>query len=72
MNGWVTSNAVVCRYCRAHTILAAERYDSDQKQLENIWEFATHNAFSDPERAAVSFALAASVIPNAVNENIKT
>ena len=72
MIGWVTSNAAGCRYCQAHTIRAAERYGAEQEKLNNIWEFKTHSAFSDAERAALNFALAASVIPNAVDETIKT
>lgn len=71
MIGWVTSNAAGCRYCQAHTIRAAERYDANQEQLDNIWEYKTHAAFSDAERAALNFALAASLIPNAVNDEIK-
>lgn len=72
MIGWVTSNATGCRYCQAHTIRAAERYGAEQQKLDNIWDFKTHNAFSDAERAALNFALAASLIPNAVDETIKT
>ncbi len=71
MIGWVSSNASGCRYCQAHTIRAAERYGANQEQLDNIWEYKTHLSFSDAERAALDFALAASVIPNAVNEDIK-
>ena len=71
MIGWVSSNAAGCRYCQAHTIRAAERYGAEQQQLDNIWEYKTHAAFSDAERAALDFSLAASVIPNAVDENIK-
>ena len=72
MIGWVTSNAAGCRYCQAHTIRAAERYGANQEQLDNIWEYSSHPSFSEAERAALNFALAASVIPNAVNEDIKT
>jgi uncharacterized peroxidase-related enzyme len=72
MIGWVSSNAAGCRYCQAHTIRAAERYGAEQEQLDNIWEYKTHPAFSNAERAALDFSLAASMIPNAVNENIKT
>ncbi len=71
MIGWVSSNAAGCRYCQAHTIRAAERYGAEQEQLDNIWEYKTHSAFSDAERAALDFSLAASVIPNAVDKNIK-
>lgn len=71
MIGWVTSNAAGCRYCQAHTIRAAERFGANQEQLDNIWEYKTHSAFNDAERAALNFALASSVIPNAVNDQIK-
>lgn len=72
MIGWVSSNATGCRYCQAHTIRAAERYGAEQEKLDNIWDFKTNNAFSDAERAALNFALVASLIPNAVDETIKT
>src|SRR5690606_33311333 len=70
MIAWVSSNATGCRYCQAHAISAAERYGAEQEQLDNIWEDKTHPAFSDVERAALDFSLAASVIPNAVDEHI--
>ena len=71
MIAWVSSNSTGCRYCQAHAIRAAERYGAEQEQLENIWEYRTHPAFSDAERAALDFSLAASQVPNAVNAEIK-
>ncbi len=71
MIAWVSSNASGCRYCQAHAIRAAERYGAEQEQLDNIWEFRTHSAFSEAERAALDFSLAASQVPNAVNARIK-
>ena len=68
--GYVSSNATGCRYCQAHTIRAAERYGAEQEQLENVWSFRTHPAFSDAERAALEFAIAASQVPNAVDDEI--
>ncbi len=67
MIAWVSSNAAGCRYCQAHAIRAAERYGAEQKQLDNIWDYRTHPAFSDAERVALDFSLAASQIPNAVD-----
>ena len=72
MIAWVSSNATGCRYCQAHAIRAAERYGAEQEQLNNIWEYKTHKAFSDAERAALDFSLAASMVPNAVNAEIKS
>ena len=71
MIAWVSSNSTGCRYCQAHAIRAAERYGAEQQQLDNIWEYRTHSAFSDAERAALDFSLAASMVPNAVNADIK-
>ncbi|GBF18076.1 carboxymuconolactone decarboxylase family protein [Arenibacter sp. NBRC 103722] len=47
MMAWVSSNATGCRYCQAHAISAAERYGAEQEQLDNIWEYRTHSAFSE-------------------------
>ena len=69
--GYVASNAAGCRYCQAHTIRAAERYGAENEQLENVWEYRTHPAFSDAERVALDLALAASTIPNAVDEELQ-
>ncbi len=71
MIAWVSSNTSGCRYCQAHAIRAAERYGAEQEQLDNIWEYRTHPAFNEAERAALDFALAASQIPNTVDDTIK-
>lgn len=71
MIAWVSSNATGCRYCQAHAIRAAERYGAKQEQLDNIWKYRTHAAFSEAERAALDFSLLASQVPNAVDAEIK-
>ncbi len=68
---YISSNASGCRYCQAHAIRAAERYNADRDQLNNVWDYKTHDAFNDAERAALDFSLAASVIPNNVNKEIQ-
>jgi uncharacterized peroxidase-related enzyme len=68
--GYISSNVAGCRYCQAHTIRAAERYGAEEEQLNHIWEFRTHPAFSEAERAALEFAVASSTIPNAVDSAI--
>jgi len=68
---YVSSNASGCRYCQSHAILAAKRYKASEEQLHNIWEYKTHPAFSDAERAALDFSVAASIIPNSVDEVIQ-
>jgi uncharacterized peroxidase-related enzyme len=68
--GYVSSLAAGCDYCQAHAIRAADSYGAPQLQLENVWEYKSHATFSEAERAALDFALAASVIPNAVSDEI--
>ncbi|KOY86276.1 peroxidase [bacterium 336/3] len=70
MIGYISSHATGCQYCQAHTIRAAERYGAEQEKLDHIWEYRTHTAFSDAERVALDFALAASTVPNAVDDTI--
>lgn len=70
MIGYLSSYTAGCRYCQAHTIRAAERYGGEQEKLDKIWEYKTHPAFDDSERAAFEFAIAASTIPNAVTQEI--
>lgn len=67
---YLSSMTTGCRYCEAHAIRAAERYGAVNEQLENIWEYKTHPAFSEAERAALDLAIAASQVPNAVNDAI--
>ncbi|MEE8118338.1 MAG: carboxymuconolactone decarboxylase family protein [Gammaproteobacteria bacterium] len=69
--GYISSHAAGCRYCQAHTIRAAERYGAEAEQMENIWEYKTHPTFSEAERVALDFALAASTIPNGVDDELQ-
>ena len=68
---WVSSNAAGCNYCQAHAIRAAERYGAEQEQLDNICEYRTHESFNEAERTALDFSLAASQLPNAVDEELQ-
>lgn len=68
--GYLSSYTAGCRYCQAHTIRAAERYGAKQDMLNNIWEYKTHPAFNDAEKAAFDFAIAASSVPNAVTDEV--
>jgi uncharacterized peroxidase-related enzyme len=69
--GYVASHAAGCRYCQAHTIRAAERYGADAVQMRHIWEWRTHPAFDEAERAALDLALAASQVPNGVDAELQ-
>lgn len=67
---YVSSLTTGCRYCQAHAIRAAERYGAETEKLANIWDYKTHPAFSEAERAALDLAVAASSVPNAVDEEV--
>ena len=69
---YLSSMTTGCRYCEAHAIRAAERYGSSQERLENIWEYKSHVAFSEADRAMFDLAIAASQVPNGVSEEIKS
>ena len=68
--GYVSSRVAGCQYCQAHTIRAAQRYGGSDKRLETIWEFRSSPLYTDAERAALEFAIAASSVPNAVDDEI--
>ena len=68
---FISSATTGCRYCQAHTILAAERYGASKERLENIWEFESQDCYSDAEKAAFRFVVAASKVPVAVTNEIE-
>jgi len=71
----VASNAAGCRYCQAHTAHTAHGNGVSIEKLQKIWEFQSSDLFSEKERAALHFALAAGSTPNHVtpehHENLK-
>ncbi len=69
--GYVASHATGCRYCEAHTILAAERFGSSPERLATVWQYQSSPHFTAAERAAFDFALAAASVPNAVTPEIQ-
>ena len=68
--GYIASTTAGCRYCEAHTALAAERYGGRPDRVQEVWNFETSNLFTEAEKAAFRFAQAASSVPNAVTPAI--
>jgi uncharacterized peroxidase-related enzyme len=68
--GFIASQAAGCRYCQAHTILAAERFAATAERMAAIWDYAQSPLFTAAEKAAFDFALAAASVPNAVTPAI--
>ncbi len=61
---FVSSNASGCRYCQAHTSSSARRVGASSEKVAAAFEFDSSPLFSEAERAALSLAYAASVVPN--------
>lgn len=66
--GHVVSQAAGCRYCQAHTLLGAKNFGVSDEKLADIWTYASSPHFSERERLALDFALAAAAQPNAVTD----
>lgn len=64
------SRAAGCQYCEAHSLVAAKIHNVSQEKLDAIWEHRTSPLYSEAERAALDFALAAGAVPNAVDAEI--
>src|ERR687895_48802 len=64
----VASTAAGCRYCQAHTATAASHMGFDVDKIEAVWEFESHDRFTDAERAALRVARDAAQVPNAVTD----
>jgi uncharacterized peroxidase-related enzyme len=64
----VASRAAGCQYCMAHTIEGAALFGVEEKKLASVWEYQASPLYSEAERAALDFAFAASVVPNAVTD----
>ena len=60
--GHLASANAGCRYCEAHTVLAAKRFGASDERLAELWGFRASTLFSDAEKAAFEFALAASSV----------
>lgn len=66
----LSSGATGCRYCQAHTALAAERFGASDARLAEVWTYSSSAAFSDAEKVAFDLAIAASCVPNGVDEDL--
>ncbi|MBT8060569.1 MAG: carboxymuconolactone decarboxylase family protein [Gammaproteobacteria bacterium] len=64
------SRAAGCQYCEAHSLVAAKIHGIDQDKLDAIWDYRTSPLYSEAERVALDFALAAGAVPNAVDAEL--
>ncbi len=66
----VSSRAHGCQYCMAHTAGGALRLGVSEQKMAAVWEYATSPLYSEAERVALDFALAAAAVPNDVTEEL--
>jgi len=64
------SRAAGCQYCEAHSLVAAQIHGISQEKLDAIWEYQTSPLYSEAERVALDFALAAGSVPNGVTPEL--
>ena len=68
---YISSNTAGCRYCQAHTIRAAERYGGEKERLEQAWDFENSSLFSEAEKVALRFTIAASSVPVSTSQKLE-
>ena len=64
----VASRAAGCRYCMAHTAGGALRFGVEDRKLAALWDYRTSPLYTEAERVALDFALAAGSVPNDVDD----
>ena len=66
----MASQASGCQYCKAHTSVSATRLGIDEEKMQAIYDYARSPLFSDKERIALDYALAAASVPNDVTDEL--
>ncbi|GAA4355338.1 carboxymuconolactone decarboxylase family protein [Kangiella marina] len=62
------SRAAGCQYCEAHSLVAAKIHGISDEKLEAVWEYHSSELYTDAERVALDYALAAGSVPNTVDQ----
>ena len=68
--GHLASKASGCLYCQAHTLLGAKNFGVSEEKLAAVWTYAESPLYSEKERVALDFALAAAAQPNDVTDEL--
>jgi uncharacterized peroxidase-related enzyme len=66
----VASWATGCLYCQAHFANNMARSGIEPEKIQNIWNYERSPLFTPAERAALSFAHAAALVPNGVSDEL--
>ncbi|MEM6801269.1 MAG: carboxymuconolactone decarboxylase family protein [Bacteroidota bacterium] len=68
--GIISSSTTGCQYCTAHAAHQAHIRSETDAKIAAVWEFEQSELFSEAEKMALRFALHASMIPNAVDDEL--
>jgi alkylhydroperoxidase family enzyme len=63
----VSSLTAGCRHCQAHGAYGLDKSGVAIDKIQALWSFESSDLFSDRERAALRFAVAASSVPSGVD-----
>ena len=66
----IASHTYGCNYSMAHAAEAAHRLGETDARIEAVVDYRTSPLFTDAERAALDFAVAAASQPNAVTDEL--
>jgi len=66
----VASRTAGCQYCMAHTAGGALLFGVDPGKVADVWDFRVSPRYSEKERVALDFAIAAASQPNGVTEEM--
>lgn len=64
------SRAAGCQYCEAHSLIAAKIHGISDEKVAAVWEYQSSPLYTDAERVALDYALAAGSVPNAVDDGL--
>ena len=65
----ISSQATGCRYCQAHMSNLSAIYEASAEKIAAVWEWESSELFSPGEKAALTLAYNASLVPNQAAES---
>ena len=65
----ISSQATGCRYCQAHMSNLSAIYEASAEKIAAVWEWESSELFSPAEKAALTLAYNASLVPNQATES---
>ncbi|MCB2031772.1 MAG: carboxymuconolactone decarboxylase family protein [Rhodoferax sp.] len=64
------SRVTGCQYCMAHNAGSLQRVGVAQAKVDALWDYRESPLFTEAERCALDFTMAASSVPNAVTDEM--